>query len=121
VVSFTSNLLNPGERAGLDAVAKRKISCPCRKSNPGCPVCSLRERVDSLIYLTSVYSSLAGGMPTLARLCVVMIVSDTEMQVTYSLLTHKAAFLKKNKVTLIPLKKATSSITFVPLFQKSIE
>jgi hypothetical protein len=26
-----------GPRAGLDSVETRKFSCPCRKSNPGCP------------------------------------------------------------------------------------
>jgi hypothetical protein len=29
-----------GPRAG-DTVGKRKISCPCQESNPGCPTCSL--------------------------------------------------------------------------------
>jgi len=30
-----------GPRAGLEAVAKRKIPCPCRESNPGRPAGSL--------------------------------------------------------------------------------
>jgi hypothetical protein len=30
-----------GPRAGLDAMEKRKISCPCCESNPGCPAHSL--------------------------------------------------------------------------------
>jgi hypothetical protein len=31
-------------RAGLDAVAKRKILCPCGESNPSHPVRSLQSR-----------------------------------------------------------------------------
>jgi hypothetical protein len=34
VVSFTTWPLYPGEKAGLDAVAKRKKYLPCRESNP---------------------------------------------------------------------------------------
>jgi hypothetical protein len=30
-----------GRRTGLNAVAKRKIPCPCRESNPGHPASSL--------------------------------------------------------------------------------
>jgi hypothetical protein len=54
VVSFTPRPLYPGERApgnhwrggwvspraDLDAVEKRKTSCPCRELNPGSPACS---------------------------------------------------------------------------------
>jgi hypothetical protein len=30
-----------GPRAGLDAVAKTEIPCPCRELNPGRPACSV--------------------------------------------------------------------------------
>jgi hypothetical protein len=44
-----------GPRAGLDAVEKRKISCPCRESNPGS--CALSPSVYQLSYGGSYYIS----------------------------------------------------------------
>jgi hypothetical protein len=36
--------------AGLDAVEKRRISCPCRESNPGRPASSLEGDMELLFY-----------------------------------------------------------------------
>jgi hypothetical protein len=41
-----------GPRADLDAVKQRKISCPCKKSNPGHP--AQRPLIYQLSYPTSV-------------------------------------------------------------------
>jgi len=42
-----------GPRAGLDAVAKRKIICPCQESKPGHPARSLVTVLTELSHLLS--------------------------------------------------------------------
>jgi hypothetical protein len=54
-----------GPRAGLDAMTMRKISSPCRESNPSRPACSLVATLTQLSRLlagmiTSQYSKVTG-------------------------------------------------------------
>jgi len=54
-----------GPRAGPNAVAKRKYTCPFRKWNPGSPDCSLVNKLKELPRLT--HTSRSGPSPDVAE------------------------------------------------------